>query len=167
MSDQERHLCDACLATEDYKEFRHSSIHESMAQNKIWLEKYAISSWPRWDYSMEDATLTFSDAGKAKVICDIEVVGSTTEESWEWSWGNEYLPLACRRRMSRVYKFGEDKGWGRLTKLFLESDEYVGWECASVASHVLNGIAVYRCPNSDGGPLDAVFVVVLSAKLVN
>ncbi len=87
---------------------------------------------------------------KSKVVCEIEVVGSTTVESWEWSWGNETLPTVCRTRMSLVFEFGEQKQWNRLTTLFLENDEYVGWECASVASHILGGIGVYKCPNSDG-----------------
>jgi hypothetical protein len=138
MNDHDRHLCEACLQ-EEYESFSHSCIHESMAQNELWLEKYAIDSWPRWDYSMENGTLTFSLDGKQKVICQIEVVGSTNAESWEWSWGNENLPLACRRRMKAVYAFGEEKQWSRITTLFLESDKYIGWECSSVASHVLGG----------------------------
>lgn len=147
MAEHDRNLCKACLEKE-YKTFSHSCIHESMAQNDAWIEKYRINDWPRWDYSMENATLIFSDKGKAKVVCRIEVAGSTTPESWEWSWGNENLPLACRKRMGEVYSLGEEKGWDRLTTLFLESDEYIGWECASVASHVLGGIGVYRCPSS-------------------
>jgi hypothetical protein len=166
MSEHERHLCDTCLQQE-YETFSHDCIHESMAQNEVWLEKFRIGSWPRWDYSMEDTTLTFSEDGRVKVFWKIEVAGSTTPQSWEWSWGNENLPLACRTRMGKIYELGEEKQWERLTTLFLESDEYIGWECASVASHVLNGIGVYRCPTTDGDEEDAVYVVVLSAEFVN
>lgn len=166
MSDHDRHLCEACLLQE-YKSFSHRCIHESMAQNEVWIDKFRIDSWPRWDYSMENSTLIFSEKGKAKVICKIEVAGSTTQQSWEWSWGNENLPTICRKRMGLVHALGEEKQWDRLTTLFLESDEYVGWECASVASHVLGGIGVYRCPNSGGTEEDAVYVVVLSAEFVN
>jgi hypothetical protein len=166
MSDHDRQLCDACLLKE-YKSFSHRCIHESMAQNKQWIEKFRIDSWPRWDYSMENATLTFSEKGKAKVICQIEVVGSTTPESWEWAWGNENFPSACRKRMGLVHALGEEKEWDRLTTLFLESDEYVGWECASIASHVLGGLGIYRCPASDGAEEEAVYVVIVSAEFVN
>lgn len=165
MSDHERYLCDTCLRQE-YEQFRHACIHESMAKNEKWLEQYSINEWPRWDYSMDDATLTFSEAGKAKVICRIEVAGSTEPNSWEWSWGNETLPIACRRDMGRVYQLGEQRKWERLTTLFLEADEYVGWECAAVANHVLDGIGVYRCPDSKG-PNSAVYVVIRSAEFVN
>lgn len=165
MTDHERDLCETCLRKE-YDEFRHACIHESMAKNHIWLEQYAINSWPRWDYSLEDATLTFSKDGLPKVMCRIEVVGSIKGETWEWSWGNESLPFACRRGMGRIHEFGEERQWVRLSTLFLESDEYVGWECAAIANHVLGGIGVYRCPH-DRAPRDAVYVVIRSAEFVN
>ena len=166
MSDHERNHCDTCLQQE-YESFRHDCFHESMAQNDLLIEKYRIDSWPRWDYSMEDATLIFSDDGKAKLICQIEVAGSTTPTSWEWSWGNENYPISCRKRMGAVYAFGEEKQWDKLTSLFLEYDEYVGWECTSIACHVLNGIGIYKCPNSRKSKKDAVYVVILSAEFVN
>src|ERR1700759_4343146 len=107
MSVHERHLCGACLE-EEYEEFRHTSVHESMAKNDVWLEKYKINDWPRWDYSMEEATLTFSENGAVKVICDMQIVGSTKGDSWEWSWGNINLPLACRQLMQEVNEFGQE-----------------------------------------------------------
>jgi hypothetical protein len=163
MSDHERHLCDACLKDE-YEEFRHSCLHESMAKNHVWLEKYRINDWPRWDYSMEEATLAFSENGQVKVICDMQVVGSTNGDSWEWSWGNTNFPLACRQLMQAVNEFGQEKKWETLTTLFLNNDEYLGWECAAIANHVLNGVGAYRCPSGDG---NFVYVVILSARFVN
>jgi hypothetical protein len=166
MNDHERNLCNTCLQQE-YELFRHDCFHELMKQNAALTQKYRLGAWPRWDYSMEDATLIFSEEGNAKVICQIEVAGSTTPTSWEWSWGNEHFPLTCRRRMGEVYAFGEEKQWESLISLFLKYDEYVGWECASIANHVLNGLGVYKCPSSDGGKEDAVYVVILSAEFVN
>jgi hypothetical protein len=166
MSNHDHQLCEDCLQKE-YESFRHTCVRESITQNDVLTEKYRMGHWPRWDYSMENATLIFSDQGKPKVVCDIEVVGSTTLQSWEWSWGNANFPDSCRSRMAALREFGEQKEWERLTTLFLESDEYVGWECASVASHILGGLGVYRCPNSGGTERDAVFVVILSAHFVN
>jgi hypothetical protein len=164
MSDHQRHLCDACL-TEEYEQFRHACIHESMAKNEVWLEKYKINSWPRWDYSMEEATLTFSEEGKAKVVCSIEVVGSNQGDSWEWSWGNANFPGICRQAMQEVKTIGAEKQWHKLTTLFLENDEYLGWECAAIANHALNGVGTYRCPSDSDG--DYVYLVILSSRFVN
>lgn len=164
MSDHDRKLCNACLKKE-YEAFRHECVHESMAKNEIWLKEFKINDWPRWDYSMEDATLTFSQDGNPKVVCDMQVVGTTVGDSWEWSWGNHHLPDACRYLMQEVLSFGEEKEWELLTTLFLDNDEYLGWECSSIANHVLNGIGAYRCPDNDESGF--VYVVILSSRFVN
>jgi hypothetical protein len=165
MSKHERHLCEGCLQDE-YEAYAHDRVHESIDQNKTWLENYKIRSWPRWDYSLEDATLTFSENGKAKVICDIQAVGSVVGDEWEWSWGNGNLPEACKSRMPAVKEFGEEKQWNRLTSLFLPSNEYLGWELASITVHLLGGIGVYRCPDS-GTPGYFMYLAVLSSRFVN
>jgi hypothetical protein len=164
MGEHDRLLCTACTE-EECEDFKHACIHESMAKNDIWLKKYKIMDWPRWDYSMEDATLTFSEEGKVKVICDMQVVGSTCGNSWEWSWGNITYPMACRNRMDEVRVFGEEKEWGLLSTLFLTNDEYLGWACAAIANHVLNGIGAYRCSSGPEG--DFVYVVILASRFVN
>jgi hypothetical protein len=165
MSDHERHLCETCLQDE-YKEFAHDCIHRSIAQNNLWLEKYKINAWPRWDYLLEENTLTFSDAGKAKVVCNIRAVGSVQGDSWEWSWGNMNLPESCKIRMNEVREFGEEKQWDRLTSLFLENTEDLGWELAAITVHVLGGAAVYRCPDSET-PGYFMYLVILSSEFVN
>ena len=138
-----------------------------MEKNEAWLGRYRIREWPRWDYSLEDCTLTFSHEGKPKVICDIRAVGSVQGESWEWSWGNKNLPDACKDRMDQVRALGQEKGWERLSQLFLENDkDYLGWELASVTSHVLDGTAVYRCPDSET-PGYFMYLVILSSEFVN
>ncbi len=165
MTIHERHLCEACRQDE-YDEFAHECVHASIAQNDIWYEKYRIDNWPRWDYSLENCTLTFSEAGKAKVICEIRAVGSVQGDSWEWSWGNKNLPDSCKDRMNEVQSFGEEKGWGKLTSLFLDNDDYLGWELASVTVHVLGGIAVYRCPDSET-PGYFMYLAILNSRFVN
>lgn len=70
MSEHQRAVCEECLR-EEYEEFRHACVHESMAKNDLWLESFRIHDCPRWDYGMDDATLTFSKDGVAKVICEM------------------------------------------------------------------------------------------------
>lgn len=165
MSVHDRSLCQACLE-EEYDEFAHERVHESMAQNEIWLEKYKINDWPRWDYSLDEATLTFSKEGKAKVVCQMQAIGSVQGDSWEWSWGNANLEDSCKTRVHEIRDFGEAKQWSKLTSLFLENDEYLGWELASIAVHLLGGTAVYRCPDSQT-PGYYLYLVILSSAFVN
>jgi len=165
MSTHERHLCHSCLQLE-YETYAHDRVHESMDQNKAWFAKYQIDACPRWHYSLEDATLTFLEGGKVKVICDIQAVGSVVGDEWEWAWGNKNLPLACKSRMMDVKEFGEEKNWNKLTSLFLPSDEYLGWELASITVHLLGGIGVYRCPDRET-PGYFMYLAVLTSRFVN
>ena len=165
MSGHGRNLCESCLANE-YEEFAHKCVHLSIDQNEVWLEKYKINDWPRWDYSLEMATLTFSKEGRAGVVCQIQAVGSVQGDSWEWSWGNANLPAACKTRMHEVREFGEELKWTRLSSLFLDDQEGLGWELASVAVHLLDGTAVYRCPDSET-PGYFMYLVILSSEFVH
>jgi hypothetical protein len=137
-----------------------------MAKNDAWLKKFRISDWPRWDYSLEQCTLTFSQAGNPKVVCDIRAVGSVQGNSWEWSWGNKNLPDSCKEHIEEVRSFGQEKQWNKLTSLFLESDVYLGWELTAVTAHLLGGIGGYRCPDSET-PGYFMYLVILSAQFIN
>lgn len=164
MNKHDRQLCEACLQKE-YEAYAHDRIHDLIDQNEVWFRDYKIKSWPRWDYSLEDATLTFSENGNAKVVCDIQAVGSVLGDEWEWSWGNKNLPETCKNRMQVVKEFGEEKQWSKLTSLFLPNDEYLGWELASVTVHLLGGTAVYRCPDSET-PGYFMYLAILSSRFV-
>ena len=164
MTEPHGKLCQNCM-TEEYESFRHDCVHESMLKNDAWSEKFRVGSWSRWNYEMDDAILVFSDDhGKARVICSMQVVGTTEDCSWEWAWGNANLPEACKHRMDEVRAFGEEKQWQQMTELFLENDEYLGWECSAIASHLLGGIAVYRGPSSYKN--GAVWMVILECRFV-
>lgn len=39
--------------------------------------------------------------------------------------------------MDEVRQFGEEKQWDRLTSLFIENTEYLGWELAAITVHLL------------------------------
>jgi hypothetical protein len=165
MSNHDRNLCQTCLENE-YDEFAHALVHKSIEQNEVWIEKYRIRDWPRWDYSLDDATLTFSQEGSPKVVCQMQAVGSVQDESWEWSWGNANLPEPCKTRMFEIREFGKTKEWSKLTSLFLDNSDYLGWELASVSVHLLGGKATYRCPDSET-PGYYMYLVILSSQFVN
>jgi hypothetical protein len=162
MSNHQRNLCEACLKSE-YEEFRHSCVHEFMTQNEAWINQYNINLWPRWDYEMDDATLVFSENGRAKVIANMLVVGTGHGKEWEWSWGNANIPDRHRASLKDVHDFGAEKGWSPLTTLFLNGGEYSGWELSAVAGHVLQAQALYRCPN---GAEDFVYLAILQTQFV-
>lgn len=137
-----------------------------MERNEKWSERFKIGKWPRWDRDFETETLTFSADGRVQVVADIVVVGTVEGSRWEWAWGNPHLPVQSRERMTAVREFGEEKEWEKLTTLFLDSDEYTGWEFSAISAHILNADGVYRCPDSDkrGG---FVYVLAFNTRFVN
>jgi hypothetical protein len=155
-------LCETCKAP-DYETFRHDCVHESTDHNELWLERFNIKTWPTWVYSLDDATLTFSQNGSPRVLCNIQVVGTVQDDTWQWSWSNHSLPPHCCDRLSEVKAFGRQKGWMKLSAPFLNADEYFGWDCAAIARHLLQAQSVYRCPTDDAG---FVYLVILSTHFV-
>lgn len=164
-SHSNRGLCDACLEKE-YESYRHARVHEAMNLNKRWFDQFQIGTWPRWDFDLETSRLIFSKNGQPKVIADVVLVGSVERNRWEWVWGNPRMPAASRERMSKVRDFGEEKGWERLTTLFLESDEYLGWELTAITAHLLNAEGVYRCPDL-GAPGDFLYLTAFNTNFVH
>lgn len=163
MSLHERHLCEACLR-EEYEEFAHDCVHESMAKNDAWNEEFHGFDLPRWDYSHEENTLTFSKDGKPEVICDVITAGTTLNNRWQWSWGNAKTGPRNRNSTKPVFEFGEEKGWSGITDLFRDADEYTGWECVSVASHILNGQATYRFSYGENDEYFAYLVILRTQR---
>lgn len=122
---------------------------------------YQISTWERWDYNLDSATLTFSQRGMPRVVASIQVVGTTSSDTntWMWSWANRHLPDHVSVDVEKVREFGEVNEIGELTDSVLEDDEYLGWAMTAVAARVLNAKGGYRCPSEKG------FVYVVFTEL--
>ena len=161
----QRHVCDACLETE-YEGYRHARVHEFMEKNDTWDERFALDSCPRWDFDDKAGQLTFSKDGRALVVADVLIAGTVGKagHQWEWAWGNANLPDSSRVPIQAVREFGEEKQWSKLTTLFLDSDEYLGWELTSIAAHILGAEAVYRFAYSDPG--NFVYLIVMNTRFI-
>jgi len=140
-------------------------VHETMEKKEVWNERYKGFDMPRWDFSDADMTLTFSEAGKPRVICDVLMVGSTLNGRWQWSWGNKNTDERNRVGLQPVFDFGEHRQWSALTTLFQDADNYTGWECASVAAHLLDGQATYRFAYGDNKEYFAYLVILRTQRV--
>ena len=163
--EHDRNVCEACLQAE-YEEFSHTCVHESIAKNEASNAEFRGFEMPRWDYSDQGHTLSFSENGKTRLICDVVIAGTTLGAEWQWSWGNKQTDAVNRDGMRPVLELGEAKQWTPITSLFRTADEYTGWECASVASHVLGGQANYRFAYGDNDEYFA-YLVILRTHRVN
>lgn len=123
-----------------------------MSLNERCKKEFHISSWPRWDYDLERATITFSEKGVPKVVASIQVVGTTSraEGTWMWGWANDCLPPNAIKDVKRVREFGQIESIAELIKSELPDDEYLGWGMTAVAAKLLDAKGAYRCPDDNG-----------------
>lgn len=140
------------MTSKEFAEFRHKAVHKLMRLNKRCDEKFRISAWPRWDYDLDMATLTFSKRGIPKVIASIQVAGTTSKGAgtWLWGWANESLPVAATEALAKVRAFGRKRRVPELSEASAPDDEYVGWGMTAVAAEILGAKGAYRCPSGDG-----------------
>jgi hypothetical protein len=147
-----------------FANFRHEAVHQLMRLNKICDQEFQIPTWPRWDYSLESGTLTFSQDGVPKVVALIHVVGSTSKSggSWLWGWANKNMPSNVVTAVSKVREFGEAENLVELTQPSALDDGYIGWEMTAIAAKLLDAKGAYRCPWENG----YVYVVYSSLRFV-
>jgi hypothetical protein len=133
-------------------------------QNRL-VDTYRLSSWERYDYDAAAGTLTFSDAGAARVVAEIQVLGTTSDADWLWGWANDHWPASSVAAMERVRAFGAEHGIEELTSEFLASDDLdgMGWMLAAIAARILDAEGAYRAPSETG----ALYLVLQSIKFVS
>jgi hypothetical protein len=153
------------VTSEEFAKFQHETTHALMKLNEAANRDYQILEWPRWDYDLEQGTITFSEHGVPRVIGDVLVVGTTSDAdgTWLWSWANDSLPTLVKEPMHRVREYGEAENIEQLTKDFLEDDEYLGWGMTAIAAEIMGAKGGYRCPG-DNGFLYLIYLDVYHAE---
>lgn len=99
------------------------------ARQEALRREFRFDTWPRWDWDQDTGQLVFSEAGVAKVVADIQFVGSVSTETstWLWAWANQHLVPAMARDVREVRQFGEAHGIAQLTTPKWPGDEIDGW----------------------------------------
>jgi hypothetical protein len=113
---------------------------------------YRLWHWPRYDWYQETQQLIFSENGVAKVIADIQFVGSISTESdtWLWAWANDSVDPQLSTSMCVLREYGDKHGFDHLTSKNWHAHEVDGWEMTSVAAFLLKARGAYRTPMGTG-----------------
>jgi hypothetical protein len=114
--------------------------------------EYRLGHWPRYDWYQETQQLVFSENRVAKVVADIQFVGSVSTESdtWLWAWANDSVDPQLSTSMSVVRNFGEEHGFEHLISKKWHAHEVDGWEMTSIAAFLLKARGAYRTPKGTG-----------------
>lgn len=108
---------------------------------------FSLSAYERYDWDQDLGTMIFSDQGVAKVIANIQFVGSisTMSNTWLWSWDNDSVLPKVKDKIFEVRAFGERHNIAELTTPQWTSDERDGWAMTAVAANILQAKGAYRC----------------------
>lgn len=140
-----------------YSDWRHEAVHLLQDKNDQLKREFRLGDWPRFDYDLATRELVFSEDGKPRVVAEIQVVGSTSENAgnWLWGWANSHWPEDCIEDAERVCEFGEEHGVGELISGYVEDGDLnaLGWELTAVAARVCDAVGAYRPPRDEGGGL--------------
>jgi hypothetical protein len=114
--------------------------------------KFRLTQWPRYDWDQGTGQLIFSDDGKARVIADIQFVGSisTRSDTWLWSWANDSNDGALTVSAATARKYGESHEMEHLTTATWHAHEEDGWEMTSVTAFLTSAMGAYRTPKEQG-----------------
>lgn len=115
-------------------------------------DQFKIGSYERFDWDQETMQLVWSDAGVAKVIADIQFVGSisTKSNTWLWAWANPTVLSQLSHDVTNVREYGHAHGIEKLTKDKWAADEIDGWEMTAITTYILKAQGAYRSPDGDG-----------------
>jgi hypothetical protein len=140
-----------------YAAWRHDAFHLLQERNEALNERFRLGSWPRYDYDLATRQLTFSEDGRAKVVADIQVVGTTSRNAgnWLWAWANSHWPADCIEDAERACSFGEEHGIDELISGYVEDEDLnaLGWSLTAVAARICDAAGAYRPLRDEGGGL--------------
>jgi hypothetical protein len=153
------------VSPEDFESFRQEACDALVEINELCRQEFKLGTWQHWAYELEAGTLTFSNDDVPRVIATIQAIGSTSNKSgtWMWGWANRSLPAKVTDQLYRLKQFGEREKLSQLTEEIFPGDEEFGWEMAAVATRILKGKGVYRCPSKNG----FLFLVFMDICLID
>lgn len=94
----------------DWEEVVHAARERAHTRQALMVERFGLSGDVQYDWSMDDARITWSRDGKVFLTGRLTVIGSVSlaQRSWLWSWANDSLPPAALGDIERVRRFGEE-----------------------------------------------------------
>ncbi|WP_406865047.1 DUF6882 domain-containing protein [Streptomyces sp. HUAS MG47] len=104
------------------------------------VEDFGLSGDVQYDWSTDDARITWSRAGRVFLTGRLTMIGSVSlpQQTWLWAWANEGLPAAVLGDIARVRAYGEAHGFPVLPWPGFRYDPELVAEARMVAASVLD-----------------------------
>ncbi|MHC5903476.1 DUF6882 domain-containing protein [Streptomyces sp. S6] len=121
------------------------------SRQALMVERFGLSGDVQYDWSLDDARITWSRDGKVFLTGRLTMIGSVSvsQQTWLWSWANASLPHAAVGDMERVRQFGEENDYPVLPwPGFTHTPELVA-EARTVAASVLDADGLWTESTDD------------------
>lgn len=153
-----RLLCDGCYQTvrerswtqDDaaFKGLTSDAVAYLQERQDQLSAKYDLVRFERYDWNQETSQLIFSEDGQARVVADIQCVGSISTRSgtWLWSWANRSIPESMKHGVRDVRAYGETHRYLKLASAAWAAEEAEGWEMTAITAYLIGAAGAYRAP---------------------
>jgi hypothetical protein len=114
--------------------------------------RYNLGSYPRYDWNQDTGQLIFSDGGRARVIADIQFVGSisTRSDTWLWAWANRSILESVKQGVRQVRAYGNEHRYLKLASACWTAEEADGWDMTAITAYLIDAAGAYRSPDDRG-----------------
>ncbi|MFD7455101.1 DUF6882 domain-containing protein [Kitasatospora sp. NPDC059827] len=121
------------------------------SRQALMVERFGLSGDVQYHWSLDDARITWSRAGKVFLAGRLTMLGSVSlaQRSWLWSWANDSLPPAALGDVERVRRYGEENGFPVLPWPSFDHRPELVAEARMVAASVLDAEGIWA-DSSDG-----------------
>jgi len=167
-------MCDRCYEVARERNWRQDSqaferlVLDAMsylkARQAALTAEFRIGEYERYDWYQDTGQLVFLQNGQARVVANIQFVGSVSSisDTWLWAWANESYVEAVKADVRKVRTYGAERQFLRLASARWEATEVDGWEMTAVAAFLLQAQGAYRSPSEQG----AVFMTLSDVRWV-
>ena len=123
------------------------------------IATYSLTSGDvQYQWSTDEATISWSRAGREFLRARITAIGSVdaVKQTWLWSWANESVPAPALGNITDVRRYGEQHNFPLLVWPSFRSDQEPVSQATMVAVDVLRADGLWR---DVAGDLEIVFAV--------
>ncbi|MFD8756251.1 DUF6882 domain-containing protein [Kitasatospora sp. NPDC059577] len=121
------------------------------SRQALMVERFGLSGDVQYQWSMDDAQITWSRSGTVFLTGRLTLIGSVSvpRQSWLWSWANESLPPAVLGDIEQVRQFGEENGYPVLPWPGFDHHPELVAEARMVAASVLDAEGLWAESTDD------------------
>lgn len=128
-----------------------SARERARSRQALMVERYGLSGDVQYDWSLDEARITWSRSGKVFLTGRLTMLGSVSlsQQTWLWAWANESLPSAVLGDIEQVRRFGEVNGFPVLPWPGFTYDPELVAEARMVAASVLDAEGLWADSTDD------------------